>query len=181
MVFTCCLTTAGELSERPISYTVEQIRKACEQVDEEYVRSRMDYIDIHRPPLSTVSTLVISSWARLAYGCSDFGLGDPTQFGCGALASELCVFQPEGEKGIAVVMTLPESAMSTFQNLIEQVWVMHCLDFDQAEIPNESRMTGMRGRRFQVRSGGVCSFFSFRIYFNFCNYLIDNNGRKLGQ
>ncbi|KAK4794864.1 hypothetical protein SAY86_012858 [Trapa natans] len=121
VVFTCCVTTAGELSERPISYTVEQIRKACEQVDEEYVRSRMDYIDMYRPPLSTVSTLVISSWARLAYGTSDFGLGDPTQFGCGALASELCVFQPEGEKGIGVVMTLPESAMSTFEDVIEQI------------------------------------------------------------
>lgn len=116
-----CLTTAGELSERPVSDTVERIRKACELADEDYVRSRIDYIEVHRPPLTTVGTLVISSWARLAYGCSDFGWGDPTQFGCGDLARTLCVFQPDGDKGIAVVVTLPVSAMSTFQNLIDKV------------------------------------------------------------
>lgn len=118
---TCCLTTAGELEELPISYTVERIRKACDQVDEDYVRSRIDYVDIYRPRLASVGTLVISSWASLAYGSSDFGWGDPTQFGCGHLSRELCLFQPEGEKGIAVVLTLPESCMSTFEKLIDQV------------------------------------------------------------
>ncbi|OWM79737.1 hypothetical protein CDL15_Pgr023149 [Punica granatum] len=117
----CCLTTAGELAEQPISYTVEQIRKACDLVDEDYVWSRIDYVDLYRPPLASTGTLVISSWTRMAYGCSDFGWGDPTQFGCGDLARELCVFQPEGEKGVAVMMALPESAMNTFQKLIDQV------------------------------------------------------------
>ncbi|KAK4769884.1 hypothetical protein SAY87_030416 [Trapa incisa] len=118
---TCCLTTAGELAERPISSTVDQIRKACDLVDEDYVRSRIDYVDMYRPPLSSVGTLVISSWTKLAYGCSDFGWGDPVQFGCGDLARELCVLQPDGEKGIAVVMALPASCMSTFQRLIDHV------------------------------------------------------------
>ncbi|XP_031394098.1 omega-hydroxypalmitate O-feruloyl transferase-like [Punica granatum] len=120
---TCCLTTAGELMERPISCTVEQIRKACQLVDEEYVRSRIDYIDVYRPPLASVGTLVISSWTRLSFGSTDFGWGDPTQFGCGDLARELCVFLPEGEgkKGTVVVMALPESAMTAFQELVDQM------------------------------------------------------------
>lgn len=119
---TCCLTTAGELAEQPISRTVEQIRKVCELVDEDYVRSRIDYIDVHRPPLTSVGTLVISSWTRLSFSPSDFGWGGPTQFGCGDVARELCVFLPEGEgkKGVVVVMALPVSAMNAFQKLVDR-------------------------------------------------------------
>lgn len=118
---TCCLTTAGELAEQPLSHAVEQIRRACELVDEEYIRSRIDYIHVHRPQLSSVGTLVISSWTRLPYGRGDFGWGDPVQLGCANLARELCVFLPEGEgkeRGITVVMALPVTAMNTFEELV---------------------------------------------------------------
>ncbi|KAL3754358.1 hypothetical protein ACJRO7_001569 [Eucalyptus globulus] len=121
VVTTASLCSAGELCERPISFAVEQIQKAVEQLDEEYVRSRMDFVDTYKPPLSSVGTLVISSWTRLAYGMSDFGWGDPSQFGCGYLARELCVYFPEGEgkKGIAVVLALPLSAMNAFEELVQ--------------------------------------------------------------
>ncbi|XP_039154626.1 omega-hydroxypalmitate O-feruloyl transferase [Eucalyptus grandis] len=78
VVTTASLCSAGELCERPILFAVEQIQKAVEQLDEEYVRSRMDFVDTYKPPLSSVGTLVISSWTRLAYGMSDFGWGDPS-------------------------------------------------------------------------------------------------------
>ncbi|KAL3754357.1 hypothetical protein ACJRO7_001568 [Eucalyptus globulus] len=115
------LCSAGELCERPILFAVEQIQKAVEQLDEEYVRSRMDFVDTYKPPLSSVGTLVISSWTRLAYGMSDFGWGDPLQFGCGYLARELCVYFPEGEgkKGIAVVLALSLSAVNAFEELVQ--------------------------------------------------------------
>ncbi|XP_039154632.1 fatty alcohol:caffeoyl-CoA acyltransferase [Eucalyptus grandis] len=121
VVTTASLCSAGELCERPISFAVEQIQKAVEQLDEDYVRSRMDFVDTYKPPLSSVGTLVISSWTRLAYGMSDFGWGDPSQFGCGDLARELCVYFPEGEgkKGIAVVLALPLSAMNAFEELVQ--------------------------------------------------------------
>ncbi|KAI3424641.1 WD_REPEATS_REGION domain-containing protein [Psidium guajava] len=121
VVTTASLCSAGELRERPISFAVEQIQKAVELLDEEYVRSRMDFVDTYRPQLSSVGTLVISSWSRLGYGMSDFGWGHPSQFGCGDLARELCVFMPEGEgkKGIAVVLALPLSAMNAFEELVQ--------------------------------------------------------------
>ncbi|KAI3417888.1 uncharacterized protein J3R85_014163 [Psidium guajava] len=121
VVTTASLCSVGELRERPISFAVEQIQKAVELLDEEYVRSRMDFVDTYRPQLSSVGTLVISSWTRLAYGMSDFGWGDPSQFGCGYLARELCVLFPEGEgkKGMAVVLALPLSAMNAFEELVQ--------------------------------------------------------------
>lgn len=120
VVTTASLCSAGELRERPISFAVEYIQKAVEQLDEEYVRSRMDFVDTYKPQLSSVGTLVISSWTRLAYGMANFGWGDPSQFGCGDLARELCVLMPEGEgkKGIAVVLALPLSAMNAFEELV---------------------------------------------------------------
>ncbi|XP_010045742.2 omega-hydroxypalmitate O-feruloyl transferase [Eucalyptus grandis] len=121
VVTTASLCSAGELHKRPISFAVEQIQKALELLDEEYVRSRIDFVGVYKPQLSSVGTLVISSWTRLAYGMSDFGWGGPSQFGCGDLGRELCVYFPEGDgkKGIAVVLALPLSAMNAFEELVQ--------------------------------------------------------------
>lgn len=121
VVTTAGLATTGELCEKPISFAVEQIQKAVECVDEEYVWTRMAFGDTYRPQLSSVGTLVISSWTRFDYSMSNFGWGNPSQFGCGDLGRELCVFMPEGEgkKGIAVVLVLPHSAMNTFEELVQ--------------------------------------------------------------
>ncbi|KAI4331011.1 hypothetical protein MLD38_029242 [Melastoma candidum] len=114
---TGCLATAGELTERPVSYAVGKIQEAVSSVTEDYAWSRIDYVEKYRPPLMSVGTLVVSSWARFEYGVANFGWGDPVQFGCGDLSPELCLFMPEGEgkKGIVVVLALPPAAMATFE------------------------------------------------------------------
>ncbi|KAI4383203.1 hypothetical protein MLD38_009070 [Melastoma candidum] len=92
-------------------------------VTEEYVRSKIDFTGVYKPQLTSVGTLVISSWTRLAYGCSNFGWGDPTNFGCGDLARELCVFFNEGEdknKKMVVVLALPESIMANLEKVIHE-------------------------------------------------------------
>ncbi|XP_030539640.1 omega-hydroxypalmitate O-feruloyl transferase-like [Rhodamnia argentea] len=110
-----CLCTAGDLAEKPISFAVEQIKNAVESVTEDYVLSRIDYEDVYKPQLTSVGTLVISSWTRLAFGAANFGWGGPAQFGSGSLVEELGLFMPEGEgkKGIVVVLGLPTSAMNS--------------------------------------------------------------------
>ncbi|KAI6697628.1 hypothetical protein NL676_017747 [Syzygium grande] len=115
-----CLYMAGELAERPI-FTVGQIKNAVGSVTEDHARSRIDYEDVYKPQLSSVGTLVISSWTRLAFGVANFGWGAPAQFGSGGLVEELGLFLPEGErkKGIVVVLGLPISAIKTFQELVK--------------------------------------------------------------
>ncbi|KAI4383202.1 hypothetical protein MLD38_009069 [Melastoma candidum] len=118
-----CICSNGELTERPMSFAVEKIKNALGMVTEEYVRSKIDFMGVYKPQLTSVGTLVISSWTRLAYGCSNFGWGDPTNFGCGDLARELCVFFNEGEdknKKMVVVLALPESIMANLEKVIHE-------------------------------------------------------------
>ncbi|KAI4325054.1 hypothetical protein MLD38_030482 [Melastoma candidum] len=119
-----CVCTSGELTEKPMSFAVEEIKNAIATVTEEYVRSKIDFVGLYKPQLTSVGTLVISSWTRLAYGCSDFGWGDPTNFGCGDLARELCVMFNEGDdknKRMAVVLALPESVMDNLEKALDEM------------------------------------------------------------
>ncbi|KAF8009564.1 hypothetical protein BT93_J0540 [Corymbia citriodora subsp. variegata] len=114
----CCLCTVGELTEEPISASARRIKNAIESVTDDYVWSRIDYLDMNRLEGFSVGTLVMSSWVRLEYGKTDFGWGEP-RFGIGGLPSSSCMFMSEGrEKGIAVVLGLPPSAMDTFEKLV---------------------------------------------------------------
>ncbi|KAI6669963.1 hypothetical protein NL676_004848 [Syzygium grande] len=114
----CCLCTMGELIEEPMSASAGRIKKAIESVTDDYIRSRIDYLDMNRLEGLPAATLVISSWVRLEYGNTDFGWGKP-RFGIGGLPRSSCMFMSEGrEKGIAVMLGLPLSAMDTFEKLI---------------------------------------------------------------
>ncbi|KAK3417269.1 hypothetical protein EUGRSUZ_H03012 [Eucalyptus grandis] len=113
----CCLCTKGELIEEPISASAERIKKAIESVTEDYIRSKIDFLDMHRFEGFPTGTLVINSWTSLEHGSTDFGWGEP-RFGTGDVSSLTCLFMTEGrEKGIAVVLGLPFSAMDTFNKL----------------------------------------------------------------
>ncbi|KAI6669967.1 hypothetical protein NL676_004852 [Syzygium grande] len=117
----CCLCTAGELIDEPISSTAGKIKKVVERVTEDYVRSSIDFMDMYQFDPYSVSSLLISSWLRLDYGCIDFGWGAPWQLGTGNPPPNLCLFMREGsanKKGIVVVLGLPLSAMNTFQELV---------------------------------------------------------------
>ncbi|XP_039159048.1 fatty alcohol:caffeoyl-CoA acyltransferase isoform X2 [Eucalyptus grandis] len=114
----CCLCTMGDLIEEPISASVERIKKAIESVTEDYIRSKIDFLDMHRFEGFPTGTLVINSWTSLEHGSTDFGWGEP-RFGTGDVSSLTCLFMAEGrEKGIMVVLGLPLSAMDTFNKLV---------------------------------------------------------------
>ncbi|KAI6690713.1 hypothetical protein NL676_027541 [Syzygium grande] len=122
VVLPCCLCTAGELIDEPISSTAERIKKAIERVDEDFVRSAIDYMDKFRFEPYRVSSLLISSWMGLDYGDFDFGWGGPRQLGTGNLLPTECVFmreESENKKDVAVVLGLPLSAVNTFQELVQ--------------------------------------------------------------
>ncbi|KAK3417270.1 omega-hydroxypalmitate O-feruloyl transferase [Eucalyptus grandis] len=116
----CCLCSVGELIEEPISASAGRMKKAIESVTDNYIRSRIDYLDMYRYQGFPLGTLVITSWTGLGYGYTDFGWGEP-RFGMGDLLRETCLFMTEGkekEKGITVVLGLPLSAMNTFEKLV---------------------------------------------------------------
>ncbi|KAK3408051.1 hypothetical protein EUGRSUZ_J00359 [Eucalyptus grandis] len=120
VVEACCLCTAGELIDEPISFTVGRIQEAIERVNEDYVRSWIDSLDVHQFDLLSLTSLALASWQRFDYGSTDFGWGKPRTFGTGDLR-EGCLFMADGSdrKGIVVVLGLPLLAMNTFEKLVQ--------------------------------------------------------------
>lgn len=122
IITSCCLCTAGQLIDEPISSAAVKIKEAIERVTEDYVRSSLDFMDTYQFDPYSVSSLLISSWVRLDYGCIDFGWGGPRQLGTGNPPPNLCMLmreETENKKGIVVVLGLPLSAMNTFQELVQ--------------------------------------------------------------
>ncbi|KAI6669973.1 hypothetical protein NL676_004858 [Syzygium grande] len=120
LVEACCLCTAGELIDEPFSSTAGRIKKAIERVNEDYVWSCIDSLDVHQFDLFSLSSLVLVSWQRLDYGSTDFGWGKPRNFGTGDLPPGCLFMRDESErKGIVVVLGLPLSAMNTFEKLVQ--------------------------------------------------------------
>ncbi|XP_048140296.1 omega-hydroxypalmitate O-feruloyl transferase-like [Rhodamnia argentea] len=117
----CLSRLRGELINQPISSTAERIKKATERVDEEYVRSWIDSFEMYGMDAFSLSLLVLTSWQRLDYGSTDFGWGNPRQFGCGPLLENTCVVLPKGSgrKGLVLMLSLPFSAMNTFEKLLQ--------------------------------------------------------------
>ncbi|KAI6669962.1 hypothetical protein NL676_004847 [Syzygium grande] len=114
----CCLSTMGDLIEEPISASAGRIKKAIESVTDDFIQSKIDFLDTYRFEGFPMGTLVINSWTRFEHGSTDFGWGEP-RFGTGDVSSLTCLFMAKGrEKGIAVVLGLPLSAMDTFDKLV---------------------------------------------------------------
>ncbi|KAI6699635.1 hypothetical protein NL676_013959 [Syzygium grande] len=112
----------AQLIKELISSAAKKIKKTIERVTEDYVRSSLDYMDMYQYDSYSVTSQYISSWLRLDYGCIDFGWGGPRQLSTGNTPPNLCMFmreESENKKGILVVLGLPLSAMSTFQESVQ--------------------------------------------------------------
>ncbi|KAJ6873959.1 hypothetical protein NC651_032714 [Populus alba x Populus x berolinensis] len=116
-----CLGRAAELIKNPLSFAVEEVQNGIKMVNEEFVRSWIDYFEVKRAKdFRLPSHFIVTSWTRLPIECADFGWGEPAQFGCANLPADSGVFLPHGKekKGINLILDLPVTAMSTFQELM---------------------------------------------------------------
>ncbi|KAG6748777.1 hypothetical protein POTOM_048711 [Populus tomentosa] len=121
IVISSCLGRAGELIRNPLSFAVEEVQNGINMVNEEFVRSWIDYFEVKRAKdFRLPSHFIVTSWTRLPIECADFGRGEPAQFGCANLPADSGVFLPDGKekKGINLILDLPVTAMSTFQELM---------------------------------------------------------------
>ncbi|XP_010252750.1 PREDICTED: omega-hydroxypalmitate O-feruloyl transferase-like [Nelumbo nucifera] len=114
-----CVCSAGELIEKPLSFAVKLIQEAIDSVTDKYLRSSIDYFEVHKPDLTfTPATFVVSTWMRLSYEDIDFGVGAPTQIGPVVLPENLALYLPRG-KGVTMLLGLPGPAMDIFRELIK--------------------------------------------------------------
>lgn len=123
---------ARELVENPIWETAELIRKSKSKATDEYVRSFIDFQELHHGDGITAGREVsgFTDWRHLGHSAVDFGWGGPIAvlpLSRNLLGSaEPCFFLPYssasvGKKdGFKVLVTLQETAMPTFRDEIKK-------------------------------------------------------------
>ncbi|KAJ9185656.1 hypothetical protein P3X46_005258 [Hevea brasiliensis] len=122
---------AGDLSRNPIGYAVELVRKAKENVTEEYMRSVADLMVLKgRPRYTMVNSFLVSGVARVRFDEVDFGWGRAVYGGPakGYVASfHIASRNEKGEDGIVVTLCLPNLAMERFVKELDHLLRDHPL------------------------------------------------------
>lgn len=71
-----------DIDEKPFSFCVEKVREAIERVTDEYVRSVIDWLEVHKGVPSTANgNFYVSAWWKLPFYELDFGYGKPVYGG----------------------------------------------------------------------------------------------------
>ncbi|KAL6282425.1 hypothetical protein ACE6H2_013354 [Prunus campanulata] len=125
--------SAKDLTEKPIWAVAEQIKKSKSNTTDEYVRSFIDFQELHYEEGITAGKEVsgFTDWRHLRHSTVDFGWGGPVTvlpLSRNLLGSvEPCFFLPpsssarEGKKdGFRVLVNLRESAMPAFREEMEK-------------------------------------------------------------
>ncbi|KAI5064285.1 hypothetical protein GOP47_0020955 [Adiantum capillus-veneris] len=122
ILLTYALTTAEELTQKPLSSAVKKVQEAIGLIKDDYIRSAVDYFEVTRARPSLTATLLITTWSRLAFYATDFGWGEPTHSGPVSLPErEVVLFLSHGKarKSINVLLGLSPKAMEDFDQLMQ--------------------------------------------------------------
>ncbi|MCL7022989.1 hypothetical protein MKW94_028014 [Papaver nudicaule] len=119
-VFVSCQFSARELTENPLSSTVERIQEAIKSVTNDYIRSTLDFFEEKMEWKPLTYTIFLNAWSRLGFHNVDFGWGQPIYSGPLSVAKDMVLFLPHG-KAINLCLTLPASTMKIFQELVDEI------------------------------------------------------------
>lgn len=126
----CVAVSAKVVSESSLWDLVRMVKEAKARLTDEYVRSAMDFLELHRPepqgaPHTTTTELFLSDWSRMTYSQVDFGWGEAMNLTAVSIpAVNVCVFLPspntntddKNKNGIRVLTCLPTKAMEEFHS-----------------------------------------------------------------
>ncbi|KAI3839700.1 hypothetical protein MKW98_010005 [Papaver atlanticum] len=148
VVYPVAVSTTEKLIQNPLSYALELVKKAKDEVNEEYIRSTADLMSIKgRPIISTVRTYFVSDLRRVWNASEvDFGCGEVV-YGGQAIGNKptsnhwmssyyMSHKNNKGEKGCLVPVCLPTLAMKKFVVEIESMMIK--MPTDQAIQPETS-------------------------------------------
>ncbi|CAN0862772.1 Shikimate O-hydroxycinnamoyltransferase [Linum grandiflorum] len=126
------VASVGELLNQPTWSVATRIHDALTRMDDEYLRSALDYLHVE-PNLSSLTkgahtfkspNLGITSWARLPVHDADFGWGRPVFMGPGAVPFEGLSFllpSPTNDGSMSLVISLLAEHMEEFEKLINGI------------------------------------------------------------
>ncbi|KAG6425257.1 hypothetical protein SASPL_115684 [Salvia splendens] len=128
--YTGAFALIGELISRPLKFAVEKVHEAIARMDDEYMRSALDYLELHMRNVDGIvrsqnnvkcPNFGITSWIRLPFYEADFGWGKPVFVGPGGAIFEGKSFlfaDPQNQGGALLAITLHRYHMKRFQNLL---------------------------------------------------------------
>lgn len=133
VIFTATpIAMAGDLMSKPIWYAASRIHDALLRMDNEYLRSALDFLEL-QPDLRALvrgahtfrcPNLGITSWVRLPIHDADFGWGRPIFMGPGGIAYEGLSFiipSPVNDGSLSVAIALQPEQMKVFQEVFYDI------------------------------------------------------------
>lgn len=122
------IALVGDVKSKPLVYVVGRIHDTLSQMDSDYLRSAIDYLET-QPDLSVLRrgahiyqcpNLGITSWARIGTHDADFGWGRPIYMGPGGISFEgkSYILPSATEDGsLSVAIALRPEHMEVFEKL----------------------------------------------------------------
>uniref|UniRef100_A0A7N0TX82 Benzyl alcohol O-benzoyltransferase n=1 Tax=Kalanchoe fedtschenkoi TaxID=63787 RepID=A0A7N0TX82_KALFE len=124
IAYPAALTSAGELCANHIGFALQLVKKAKNEVTEEYMKSVADLMVLNnRPHFTFVRSYLVSDVTRAGFETVDFGWGEaayggPAKGGAGVIPGIASFYvlakNKKGEKGITIPVCLPTEAMDVF-------------------------------------------------------------------
>ncbi|KAL6012187.1 hypothetical protein ACLOJK_002665 [Asimina triloba] len=123
------ITVAGDLMNNPPTAAAGHIHNALARMDDEYLRSALDYLEL-QPDLTKLvrgahtfrcPNIGITSWVRLPIHDADFGWGRPIFMGPGGIAYEGLSFllpSPTNDGSMSLAISLQADHMIKFQKYL---------------------------------------------------------------
>lgn len=127
LCFACAQAKAGDISDQPLSFTVKLIKEAKRMVDEEYVRSVIDLMELRgRPLVKAGGFYFVSETSKLELGEVDFGWGKPVYAGVWKppsffLSTYFSRSYLRDFEGIVIPVFLPSVSMEKFEENINKL------------------------------------------------------------
>ncbi|XP_068648286.1 shikimate O-hydroxycinnamoyltransferase-like [Aristolochia californica] len=129
VIFTATpIAVAGDLMSQPLTYAARKIHEALVRMDDDYLRSALDYLEL-QPDLSALvrgahtfrcPNIGITSWVRLPIHDANFGWGRPIFMGPGGIAYEGLSFvlpSPTNDGSLTIAISLQEDHMERFKKI----------------------------------------------------------------
>ncbi|KAM3268931.1 shikimate O-hydroxycinnamoyltransferase isoform X1 [Capsicum chacoense] len=133
VIFTATpVAVAGHLQSKPIWYAASKIHDQLAIMDNDYLRSALDYLEL-QPDLKALvrgahtfkcPNLGITSWSRLPIHDADFGWGRPIFMGPGGIAYEGLSFilpSPTNDGSQSVAISLQAEHMKLFEKFLYDI------------------------------------------------------------
>ncbi|KAL3535128.1 hypothetical protein ACH5RR_003589 [Cinchona calisaya] len=130
VVFTATpIAESSDLQSEPLTNSAKRIHNALARMDDEYLRSALDYLEI-QPDLSAFvrgpqyfssPNLNINSWTRLPVHDADFGWGRPIHMGPASILYEGTVYilpSPSKDRTSSLAVCLDADHMPRFQKFL---------------------------------------------------------------